>query len=634
MKPQRPTRRVRSRRTFAAVVSVGLSLSVAACAARPGPPPVVDPGAHAAPPPPQVQHVNQQRSITIGIDSLRNGFNPHLIADDDAFTQALARLVLPSAFVDGVLNKDLLNGATEVPAAAGAAMTVRYIINPAAQWSDGTPITGTDFAYLAQQLANQPGVEDSAGYRAISNIRTSNGGKTVDVDFDTPIKDWTPLFSNILPSHLVRVLDVPFDQVLGDTIPASGNLYMVKGVDRARGLVTLARNDRYWGPNPAKIELLTFKTIRSTAEGSEMLRSGQLAAADLTPDQTSKESYSLVPGTQVIDYQHPARLDLDFSVTSPLLSSVDLRRAVASLIDIPTVARLASGRTSDLTPAQPWPGLPTPPPQTEQDQTPTEQAGENPTAPNADPAAQSVENLKNATTNRQLVVAADASDDVAVAAALTIADVLQAAGVQAQPLLTSPAAISAGVSTGTIDAVVSWHRAGTNPVILASQFQCDHFTVDDARAHADGAGGRPVVLDTPAGAQPSQTPTGSADPAVTLLPEGDVETPTTTRRTLGGWCDPDTDAFVSQMLAGTVDIAQGRQHLAELSGKQALSVPLLEQQRLFLVGSTILGPAPELTQWPLLLPAGPLASAGSWTKTQDTPNRNTAPTPDEKQPKP
>jgi cell division protein FtsB len=63
-----------------------------------------------ATPTPEVPADKKMRSeVIVGIDQVQNGFNPHLLADDSAFVQSLARLVLPSAFVDGELNRDLLS---------------------------------------------------------------------------------------------------------------------------------------------------------------------------------------------------------------------------------------------------------------------------------------------------------------------------------------------------------------------------------------------------------------------------------------------------------------------------------------------------------------------------------------------
>ena len=121
---------------------------VAACSANPGPPPVEDPQEQTSTTsaPPADSAKNKADVIGIGIDPLTRGLNPHLSADDHAFVQALAALVLPSAFIQGEMNTDVLTSAEEVEASeSGAVQTLRYQIRREAQWSDGTPITGADF---------------------------------------------------------------------------------------------------------------------------------------------------------------------------------------------------------------------------------------------------------------------------------------------------------------------------------------------------------------------------------------------------------------------------------------------------------------------------------------------------------
>ena len=53
-----------------------------------------------------------------------------------------------------------------------APTSIRYKLNPQAQWSDGTPVTSSDFEYLANQMANTAGVEGADGYRRIAKFES------------------------------------------------------------------------------------------------------------------------------------------------------------------------------------------------------------------------------------------------------------------------------------------------------------------------------------------------------------------------------------------------------------------------------------------------------------------------------
>ncbi|MCS4489891.1 ABC transporter family substrate-binding protein [Corynebacterium sp. ES2775-CONJ] len=347
-----------------------LVVSLAGCSASPGPPPVEDPLASqisVATSTTTGQPTLQQTELVIGIDQVQTGFNPHLLVDDSRFTRTLASLILPSAFVDGKRNKDLLTNAYVLPVHTSAtkadlliprgveertqgdlqrerplAFTVRYDIAPEAQWSDGTPITVADFEYLWSSIIATPATLNPSGYRAISAIRSANGGKTVYVDFAQPYDEWTSLFSALLPAHLLR--GDPFSEVLARGVPAAAGKFAVQTIDRQRGVFILKRNDRWWGREPARVETLSFREIRSTAQGIEMLNSGQVSFLDLNPTQTSREAYELVPGTQV--WEQSDELELEIVANTKLQPVV--RQELQSLIDAPTIARLAYERTNHL----------------------------------------------------------------------------------------------------------------------------------------------------------------------------------------------------------------------------------------------------------------------------------------------
>ncbi|MGH3813067.1 MAG: ABC transporter family substrate-binding protein, partial [Pseudonocardiaceae bacterium] len=99
------------------------------------------------------------REIVLGVDQLVSGFNPHTLADLTPVSQAVAGLLLPSAFRQTpagqwVLDDTLLNSAEVTDTAP---FTITYRIRRNAQWSDVTPIAAEDFGYLAEQMRTQPG---------------------------------------------------------------------------------------------------------------------------------------------------------------------------------------------------------------------------------------------------------------------------------------------------------------------------------------------------------------------------------------------------------------------------------------------------------------------------------------------
>ncbi|MGA8517275.1 MAG: ABC transporter substrate-binding protein, partial [Pseudonocardiaceae bacterium] len=188
------------------------------------------------------------REVVFGIDRLIGGFNPHTLADLTPVSEAVAGLLLPSAFHQTPagqweLDHTLLDSAAVT---STEPFTVTYRIRRNAQWSDVTPIAAEDFSYLAEQMRSQPGVVDSAGYQLIDQVVSRNGGETVEVVFDRPYAGWRTLFQDLLPAHLLKDAPGGWSKALDAGVPVSGGPFAMTSVDRSRGEMVLERNDRYW----------------------------------------------------------------------------------------------------------------------------------------------------------------------------------------------------------------------------------------------------------------------------------------------------------------------------------------------------------------------------------------------------
>lgn len=443
-------------RTSRVLVLLAAGGLLASCAANPGPPPVeevpVERSAETSTTTLTTTAGPIRTEISAGVDGVRNGFNPHLLADSCAFVDSLAALVLPSAFipVDGgpelALNTDVLETAEEIAPRGGFAQTVRYQIVPEAQWSDGTPVSGNDFQYLWRALTNTDGVIDQAGYKAIGAVRISGGGKTVEVDFTDRVDRWNQLFHNLLPAHLLQAGN--FATALANGIPASAGRYMVRDADTARGVVTVARNDRFWGEDPAVTEIITFRTVRRTADGTDQLRTGQLGFIDVAPSETSKESYTLMPAAQVRTLDTGRQLKLIAQAGSPVLATAEARADFFALIDVPQVAALGTGRRADLT-------IPPTPAHIREHQVTGVLA-------------------EAATEQGPVRVAADPADPVASAAARVVIDQLASQDISAEIVAVDMATILNRRATAqpVADVVLSWQDVGAGDVSLISRYGC------------------------------------------------------------------------------------------------------------------------------------------------------------------
>ena len=305
------------------MLTVAALLVVAGCT-PPGLPAPIVPTASAsasgvAPPP---------DTLIVGVDQAPAGFNPHALADYSVAGQAVAGLVLPSAFtVDAagnrVLSADLLESAqivTQTP------FTVSYRLNRAAAWSDGTPISAEDFSYLRDAMTAQPGTVDPAGYRLISAIRSVDAGKTVQVQFTQPVADWQTLFSPLVPAHIMKDSPSGWAGALSTGIPVSGNRYKMIDLDTTTGEVTLARNDKFWGsqPGPASVVL----RVGTSAALLAALDRGDIQAALLAP-----AAAQALPASRRTAIRGPGAVSLVFDTRAGATADRDVRTAVGLGLD-------------------------------------------------------------------------------------------------------------------------------------------------------------------------------------------------------------------------------------------------------------------------------------------------------------
>ncbi|MGZ7496343.1 ABC transporter substrate-binding protein [Corynebacterium sp. ZY180755] len=550
---------LRSVAVRAAVAMVSCAL-VVSCSANPGPAPIEEPGNNGNQDEAQEEIVPQSKrsEIAVGIDPVEAGFNPHLLKDDSVFIRTLSSLVLPSAFEGRRMNTDLLTSAREVPVPraetasqpdAGATkapvMALRYTINPAAQWSDGTPITVADFEYLAQELSQAAGAKNAALYREITSIESSDGGREVTVYLAHRIKNWQRLFADLLPSHHLR--GMKFTEVLADSFPASGSHYMVGSIDRQRGVVVLNRNDRFWGRNPADIEVVDFVEIRSTSQALEQLGSQQLAFADLTPTQTSQQALSLIDGARLREETSDRTLMVGANANLPLAA----RQALLGLIDVRQLAELATGRVGAALPA----------------------------SSRAQRADEDVD-VDQLTTllNRPVRIGVDPSNGVAADAALNLKNMFVAAGLKARVVEQDSTTLFAkSIPTGAVDVYVGWQDGD-----VLARYQCGAEAEDDAEDDAEETQAAPTTV---SGLKPQRPTAAPGAPAIL------GQNPT-------GYCTPETEKFIFEALAGEHGSqAVGKWALA-LEREQSLTLGIVRDERIQVAGSNLVGPSADIATWP------------------------------------
>ncbi|MGO1417121.1 MAG: ABC transporter family substrate-binding protein [Candidatus Corynebacterium faecigallinarum] len=613
-----------SRRRVPVAVLTALGLVLTGCQANPGDAPTVEDQAPAT----DIEDgagdaddtdqgdssvAPELRRIEIGVDSVPADLNPHLVSTQSMLTSTVAELTLPSAYRRGPnglrhdINNDLLDSVEIDGGDEDAPEKVVYVINSRAQWSDGTPIVGSDFEYLHQQITTQPGVTSTDLYDSVDEISTSAGGRRVTVTFDSPTAQWRELFANLLPSHIYRGENRPFSTMMSDIPAASGGVYTVRQYDAGRGTLLLERNARFWGQIPPQTDQLEFSTVNDTDTAAQMLRTGQIQAVTTRNSGVAAESIRTVPGVQARTTTLRRQLTLQLNTASTRLDAPDARAEVLAAVDADRVARLVTGHPRATAP---------------QDDLVADVAG--PTTGEQGTA------LAGVSRKRPLQIGADTLDEEAVEAARRVVDTLVDKGIPATVVTPSATELYADLlPRGEVDAVVSWQDDARRWTDLRSRYACDEAdrplsgtsggdAVDtDAGAGESGAATSGATGDTDSTDSTDGTDgTDGADGAGDTGDTGSTADATAERAraaNVTGICDDTVDALLADEPEGG-SLEAVPEELRARIGELHLSLPLVADRVLVGAGPDLVGPDQDLSEWPIGPRSGPFYTADRWTR--------------------
>ena len=154
--------------------------------------------------------------------------------------------------------------------------TVTYQISEDAVWSDGEPITSTDFKYTWEQITTGEDIYDTTGYANIESVDDSDP-KVAVVTFSEPYAGWKGLFGGgfgIYPSHLLEGEDR--NATMANGFDFSGGPWMIETWDKGVEVV-LVPNENYWGDVP-KLDSVTFRFVTDTAAEFQAFQAGEVEA--------------------------------------------------------------------------------------------------------------------------------------------------------------------------------------------------------------------------------------------------------------------------------------------------------------------------------------------------------------------
>ena len=291
-------------------------------------------------------------TFTWAMTQMPSNFNYHQI-DGTIFDGArVSSALMPWVFQTDatgtpVWNRDYL--ASEPTLTTTNGQVVTYEINTKAAWYDGTPITWEDFYW--QWKANNGNdqafhISAANGYENIRNVERGKDDREVIVTFEMAFADWQSLFAPLYPASTNKDPKV-FNEGWADQLLTTAGPFKFDSLNRTTQTITLVRNEKWWG-NPATLERIVFRAIDTNAH-VEALANGEVDAVDVGPDANKYRRALAIEGANIRVAGGPNFRHVTINGTSPVLSDVRVRRALAMAIDRAAIARALLGPL-DITP--------------------------------------------------------------------------------------------------------------------------------------------------------------------------------------------------------------------------------------------------------------------------------------------
>lgn len=594
---------VRRRRRGNGLVTTAVFLAVSttvltSCTADP-PPPVESTDS----PKPTVSPTEKQ-PVVVAIDDVGSGFNPHLLSDQSPANSAVSALVLPSPFRP-VPDPQRVGGSNWIPdtslvmsaeVSSQEPFTITYQLRNEAQWSDGAPIAAEDFRYLWQQMISAPGAVDPAGYQLIEDVRSSGGGKTVNVVMKSAYPAWRELFTDLLPSHLIKDSPGGFATGLSENIPVSGAHFHIKNIDRGRDEILLERNDRFWD-KPATPDQILMRRDGTPAQLADSMRNNDTQIVQIHGGTATSAQLAAIPTVRTGASFQPRGLSLTLNGRVPELADVRVRRSLLDLLDTDLLAVVGAGSEAAAVPTRSQVYAPSDPgytataparPSREQVLAQLAEYGyvSDIAAPTPDPAATVPQaRLVRGGVPLSLVIGTPEGDDTANAVANTAADQLRSAGVDASvQAIPAEELYGEALTSGEIGAVVGWSRDGSDPATaLASRHSCPPAAAANTPARAEGA-----------------------------APEGNSAAEAEAPSNLSGLCDPSLQPAIDAALRGAGDVSQALADADRRLWDLAAVLPIMQDRTLVAVG-----PGVEGVSLSGAVPVGIFSDASGWSRIEE-----------------
>lgn len=298
-------------------------------------------------------------------------------ADQGLFSNTLVLNQLlpgPIQYLPDLTNKTWEPVAKSVTVTSEDPLTIEYVLQEAAVWSDGEPIDCDDF-WLAWRSSNgkdgnrkdeagKDAVDEegnpvpvwntasTTGYEDVESLACSEDGKTITATFSKVFADWKVLFGGLLPAHVVEresgVADLTAELSAEDLIKVadfwntgfvgfkpeihvSGGPFVMTEFKTGQSL-TLERNPKWFG-EPAKAAKIVYQMVPDATAQPAALQNGEVDVITPQPNTDLVEQIKAIEGVNLQFLAGTVFEHYDLNLKNEHLASLKVRQALAACID-------------------------------------------------------------------------------------------------------------------------------------------------------------------------------------------------------------------------------------------------------------------------------------------------------------
>ncbi|WP_373217564.1 peptide ABC transporter substrate-binding protein [Ruminococcus sp. 5_1_39BFAA] len=229
-------------------------------------------------------------------------------------------------------------------------LTYTFHLREGIQWNNGTPVTASDFvfAWLKQMSADA-----TNGYSFIMNDYIVNGYEynegSVEADevgvkavddstLEVQLTNPTPYFLNLTTMVMFFPVNEEFYNEVSDQFTLTPDKmlycgpYVITEYDPAVG-VTFAANDNYWDKDSVQIADAKVRVMKDSTAALSAYQAGELSQVEL-------DSVNVLANQDSPEFSRQTDFRttyIQFNLTDPVMSNVNIRKAISLAIDRQTL---------------------------------------------------------------------------------------------------------------------------------------------------------------------------------------------------------------------------------------------------------------------------------------------------------